>query len=224
MSAKNRKLELPKPLTLKQSDLIKAILDKEMVITVGPAGTGKSFIPAAMAAWFYSHQKVDKIILTRPTVPVGKGIGFFPGTLEEKLEPWTLPFIMVLEEHLSKGEVDCMFKNGKIEVVPFETIRGHTFNDAFVVLDEAQNTTVPEFKAFVTRIGQRTKTVINGDILQSDLKGNDISGLEFGLNLLKQVKNIELQAKVGLVSFDYNDIVRSDLCKAWVKAFPHGYQ
>ena len=218
MSKKNPKVQLPEALTQKQGNLITSILEKEMVITYGPAGTGKSFIPAAMAAYLYSRGSIKTIVLTRPVVPVGgKGIGFFPGDLEEKMEPWVRPFVSVLEEYLSIGEVECMIKNGKLQVIPFDVIRGHTFDESFVVLDEAQNTTITDIKAFVTRIGQDSKTVINGDLKQSDLR-QDCSGLEFALNIVKRSEN--LQKMVDIVQFDAEDIVRSGLCKEWVKAFP----
>lgn len=190
-----------------------------MVVTIGPAGTGKTYIPAAMAAYFYHIGKVDKIVLTRPTVPVDTSIGYFPGDLLEKMQPWTAPFISVLEEFLSKGEVDCMVKNGKLDIVPFEVIRGRTFNKSFVILDEAQNTTVGEMKAFLTRTGQESRTVINGDLRQSDLKGHKQNGLDFALNILSDANHGELCDSVGIVEFDSKDIVRSGLCRLWVEAF-----
>lgn len=189
-----------------------------MVVTVGPAGTGKTFIPAAYAAHFYSKGLINKIVLTRPNIPVGKSIGYFPGTLLEKMAPWTQPLLSVLSSYLSDGEVECMIKNGKIEIVPFEVIRGRTFDDAFVILDEAQNTTIAEVKAFVTRIGENSKVVVNGDITQSDLQKSVDCGLSYMLQILGDDRNAELNNKVGIVEFDYKDIVRSELCKLWVKA------
>lgn len=210
---------LPKPLTKRQNDLIQAICSKEMVLVTGAAGTGKSFLPAAYAAYFYHINQVDKIILTRPTVPVGKGLGFLPGDLMEKLEPWVMPFIAVMEQFLSKGEIDCMIKNGKLECVPFDVIRGRTFNDSFIVLDEGQNTTIAEMKAFVTRVGQRSKVVINGDCNQSDLKLNEKSGLAYLCYLLDDVNNEKLAEKVARVDFQIEDCVRGDLCRLWLEAF-----
>ena len=217
--SKNKPFHLPKPLNQRQADLIKSIETKDMTIVFGSAGTGKTFLPAVYAAYYYYIGRIDKIILTRPTVPVGKGLGFLPGTLEEKLAPWVAPFVQVLEQHLSPNEVECMVKNGKLQVVPFDTIRGHTFKDAFIILDEAQNTTEAEIKAFVTRIGERSKTVINGDISQTDLKNVDDSGLAYLLYLLEDIKNEELANEVGIIEFDYTDCVRSRLCKLWIKAF-----
>lgn len=216
--SKNKPKPPPKPLSEKQADLVKHLYEKEMAVTFGPAGTGKTFIPAAYAAYFYSLNKIDKIILTRPNIPVGKSIGYFPGTLLEKMAPWTQPIVNVLSTYLSKGEVECMLKNEKLQIIPFEVIRGHTFDNAFVILDEAQNTTVAEIKAFVTRIGQHSKVVINGDISQSDLKDTSDCGLAYILDLLSDDYNRELYNRVGVVEFDVEDVVRSELCKLWLKA------
>ncbi len=210
----------PKALNNNQLILIKSILSKEMTITTGPAGTGKTFLAAAYAALLYTSGEVDKIVLTRPTVPVSRTIGHLPGTLEEKLAPWTIPITEVLIDYLGKGQVECMVKNGKIEVVPFETIRGRTFNKSFIILDEAQNTTVEEVKAFVTRIGRDSKTIINGDESQSDLKQK--SGLTYLRYLLEDINNEKLSEKVGLVEFTSKDIVRSGISKLWVEAFERG--
>ena len=206
----------PKALTPNQAELIKLINSKELTITTGPAGTGKSFLSAAYAAYFYHLRKVNKIILTRPTVPVSRSIGFLPGTLEEKLQPWTLPFTKVLEEFLSRGEIECMVKNGKLDIIPFETIRGHTFDNAFVVLDEAQNATKAEMIAFMTRLGKGSTVIVNGDLKQSDLV-KEQSGLKYILDIMQ--KDEKLKEKVGTLEFTVDDIVRSDLCSLWVRAF-----
>jgi phosphate starvation-inducible PhoH-like protein len=219
MAPKKTHVTAPKPLTAKQAQLARSISEKEMTIVTGPAGTGKTFMPAALAAYYYSKGLVETIIITRPTVPCGKGLGFLPGTIDEKIEPWVAPIIQVLIDFLSKGEVECMVKNGKLKIIPFDTIRGHTFNSAFVILDEAQNTTIPEIKAFVTRTGKDSRTVINGDISQSDLKNNEKSGLAYLTYLLEDVNNENLSNKVGQVHFEIEDCVRSAICKAWIKAF-----
>lgn len=205
----------PSALTKKQADYIHAIHHKELVITLGPAGTGKSFLAAAYAAYYFHMGRVAKIVLTRPTVPTGKSVGFFPGTLEEKMQPWTAPFISVLEDFLTKAKVEIMIRSGQIEIIPFEVIRGHTFNDAFVVLDEAQNSTPTEIKAFVTRQGENCTVIINGDLKQSDL--NERSGLAYLLSLID--KNPELSDALARIEFSSDDVVRSGLCKLWVKAF-----
>lgn len=206
----------PKALSEAQQKLLTELSSKEMVVTYGSAGTGKTYIPLAYAAYLYKEKLISNIVLTRPVVGVGKSLGFFPGTIREKMLPWIQPMLNVLQESLSKGEVECMLKNEKIQIVPFEVIRGHTFQDAFVLLDEAQNTSVHEMKAFVTRTGNNSKVVINGDYTQSDVSLN--SGLEFVIDTVEDFRNKELQKRVGIVEFTSDDIVRSEMCKLWVKA------
>lgn len=209
----------PIPKNEKQDQLIRAIKEKEMIVVTGPAGTGKTFLSACYAGWFYKKGYVKKIVLSRPTVPTGKSIGYFPGSLEEKMEPWVTPFISALQDYLGKGTTDELLRKGKIEIVPFEVLRGRSFNDAFVILDEAQNCTPLEIKAFVTRHGENSTTVINGDITQSDLNGAG-NGLSLITDMIK--RNKELKSQVALVDFEIKDIVRSGLCKSWVKAFENG--
>lgn len=187
-----------------------------MIVAIGPAGTGKTYLSAMYAGYYYKLGKVDKIVLTRPTVATGKSIGFFPGTLEEKMEPWVQPFKLALEEYLGKSAVETMIKKGSFEIVPFEVIRGRTFDNAFVILDEAQNCTKSEMKAFVTRQGNGSVTIINGDISQSDLNGAG-NGLEMISEMI--MKSVDLKNKVSIIEFTYEDIVRSDLCKLWVMEF-----
>lgn len=206
----------PKALTSKQSQLIEAIHHKDMIVALGPAGTGKTYLSAMYAGYYYKLGKVKRIVLTRPTVATGKSIGFFPGTLEEKMEPWVHPFKTALEEYLGKSAVETMIKKGSFEIVPFEVIRGRTFDDAFVILDEAQNCTKLEMKAFVTRQGEGSTVVVNGDMSQSDLNGNG-NGLEMISNMIR--KSVDLKNKVSIIEFTYDDIVRSDLCKLWVREF-----
>ncbi len=199
MSRKNQ-FHQPKALTQKQLDYIKGINTKELVLAIGPAGTGKSYLAAAMAASFYHSGKVNSIVLTRPLVPASKyNLGFLPGNLEEKLAPWVLPFVKVLEQYLGKGAVECMVKNGNLEVVPFDVIRGRTWHKSFVVLDEVQNCEFSELKAFLTRIGEGSTTVLDGDRTQSDLK-NKSNGLDTFLDLLKLPRNKELLSHIGFFS------------------------
>lgn len=205
---------LPRALTKNQQLFIDAVIHKDLVIALGSAGTGKSFLSAAMAAFFYKTGKCKTIILTRPTVPTGKSIGFFPGSLDEKMEPWVSPFLSVLEQELTKGKVEIMRKAGQIQIVPFEVIRGRSWNEAFVILDEGQNCDLIELKAFVTRQGENTTAIINGDISQSDLKN---SGLGVLVSIVERDK--ELKEFTQLINFSSDDIVRSGICKAWVKAF-----
>jgi len=206
----------PSGLTPNQSLFIDAIHHKEMIIASGSAGVGKTYLSAVYAGYYHLLGKCTKIILTRPTVGTGKSIGFFPGSLSEKMEPWTQPFVSVLEEYLTKGKVEMMMKNNQIEIVPFEVIRGRSFDDSFIILDEAQNTTEMEMKAFVTRQGKNSTTIINGDLTQSDLK-TPSNGLQQLFELVKT--NPKLQENVSLIEFTIDDIVRSELCKLWVEAY-----
>jgi phosphate starvation-inducible PhoH-like protein len=203
------------PLTNKQKEYLNAIKVYEMIISVGPAGTGKTYVPSVTAANLLKDKKIKQIILTRPNVPTGRSLGFFPGTLEEKMAPWTAPIMAVFKDVLGQGMLETAVKNEKIVILPLETIRGWTFQDCFVILDEAQNTTVEEIKAFVTRQGERCTTIINGDISQTDIK--DGSGLKYLLEIVK--KSEALTKAVPIVEFTEDDIVRSGLCREFVKAF-----
>ena len=200
------------PLNDMQAMYLKALQTSDQVIVCGYSGTGKTYIAATYAANMYAMKTVDKIILTRPNVSVGKDLGYFPGTLEEKFAPWAAPVLDVLNEQLGKGVVETGVKNGNIEMAPMSTMRGRSFHDAFIILDEAQNTTVQEVKMFLTRIGKNCKVVINGDIKQSDIQSQ--SGLSKIIHLAK--KN---NMSVPIIEFGVGDIVRSDICKQWIMAF-----
>lgn len=201
-----------RPLTEKQGDYIKALTSSPQVVVMGPAGTGKTYIPGTIAADCYRTQTFNKIILTRPNVPAGRSIGFFPGTLEEKMANWVVPFTTVMKDRLGEGAYEIAVKRGDIEVVPFEVMRGRSWENTFIVLDEAQNTTLAEMKMFLTRQGEGSKTVINGDIRQSDLKED--SGLTQIIRLIKRHK-----LPVPIIEFGVDDIVRSGICKQWVETF-----
>ena len=212
---KNAELKEPAqllPQTEKQAEYIKAIQDSNQIIVLGPAGTGKTYIAATYAANLYLTKQIDKIIVTRPNVAAGKSIGYFPGTLEEKMMPWVMPVLEVLHWHLGKGAVDTGIKNGNIEIAPFETMRGRSFRDAFVILDEAQNVTPHEIKMFLTRVGENCKVILNGDVFQSDLQ--ETSGLSKAIHMVKKYL-----LPVPVIEFGMQDIVRSDLCKQWIAAF-----
>lgn len=191
---------------------LKALDTSEQVIVCGYSGTGKTFIAATCAANLYATRAIDKIILTRPNISVGKDLGYFPGTLEEKFAPWAAPVLDILNEQLGKGVVDTAIKNGNIEMAPLSTMRGRSFHDAFIILDEAQNTTVAEIKMFLTRIGKGCTVVINGDVKQSDI--NTQSGLSKIIHLVKK-HNLP----VPIIEFGVDDIVRSNICKSWIIAF-----
>tara|TARA_R110000868_G_scaffold246225_1_gene502838 strand:- start:278 stop:976 length:699 start_codon:yes stop_codon:yes gene_type:complete len=198
--------------TEKQVEYIKALSTSDQVIVLGPAGTGKTYIAATTACNLYITKQIDKIIITRPNIAAGKSIGYFPGTLEEKMLPWVLPVLEVLHKHLGRGAVDTGIKSGNIEIAPFETMRGRSFEDAFVILDEAQNVTPHEMKMFLTRIGQNCTVILNGDIMQSDL--NEASGLSKAIHIAKKH-----MIPVPVIEFGVDDIVRSELCKMWIIAF-----
>jgi phosphate starvation-inducible PhoH-like protein len=200
------------PKTERQKEYIDALKTNPQVVVTGAAGTGKTYIAATKAAILYEMGVIDKIILTRPNVPAGRSLGFFPGTLEEKIAPWIVPFVEVLEDHLGKDVVELAIKAGNIDIVPFEVMRGRTFKNAFVILDEAQNASAHELKMFLSRVGENAQVVINGDIMQSDLKAE--SGLSKLMSIIKSQK-----LPVPVIEFTLDDIVRSDICAMWIKAF-----
>lgn len=204
----------PQPLRAKtenQLRLIRAINTHDQVIAIGCAGTGKSYIPAAMAADLLSSGTIQKIIMTRPMISVGKSMGYLPGDLNEKVAPWMVPLMDPLVDRLGRGFVDYCLRTGKIEVVPFELIRGRTWKNAFVIVDEAQNCTFHQLKAVVTRIGEESKLVIDGDIAQADIPNSGLAPLL----RLAQKHNIDC----ATVEFGLEDVVRSGLVKQWLSAF-----
>ena len=201
-----------KALNPTQSDYLDALRSCPQTIVMGPAGTGKTWIAATYAADLYRNKKITKIILTRPNVPVGRSLGFFPGTLEDKFGPWAVPVVEAIKDRIGKAAYEIALKHGDIEMVPFEVMRGRSWKDAFVLLDEAQNTTPAEIKTFLTRIGEECTVVINGDVSQCDLQ--EASGLRTVLDLIKS-KNLP----VPVIEFTRDDIVRSGICAMWVRAF-----
>ena len=200
------------PKNERQREYIDALKTAPQVIVTGPAGTGKTFIAATKAAQLYESGIIQRIILTRPNVPSGRSLGFFPGTMEEKIAPWIVPFVEVLEDQLGKEETASAMKNGNIVVVPFEVMRGRTFRNAFVILDEAQNASAHELKMFLSRIGENAQAVLNGDVSQTDLREG--SGLKVIIDLIQKQK-----LPVPVIEFTLDDIVRSDICAMWIKAF-----
>jgi phosphate starvation-inducible PhoH-like protein len=174
--------------------------------------TGKTWIPVTFACNLYLGRKIDKIILTRPAVSVGKSLGALPGDMNEKYGPWLSPLLNVMEEQMGKGVVETSVKNGNIRMAPLEYMRGSSFNDAFVICDEAQNLTIEELKMLTTRIGENCTFVLSGDIRQSDIKQQ--SGLSKAIHLAKKY-----QMDIPVIEFTVDDIVRSDVCKQWIQAF-----
>ena len=195
-----------------QALYIKALEDSDQVIVFGPSGTGKTYVVSTFAANLYHLKVIDKIVITRPHIAVGKEIGFLPGTLEEKAAPWALPVLDVLEKKLGKGVVETAIKAGNIEVAPLALMRGRSFEDAFIICDESQNITFHELKMLLTRVGDGSKLVLNGDVMQSDLKEAD--GLTKVVHIVKKH-----MLPVPIVEFCVDDIVRSDMTKLWVQTF-----
>ncbi len=206
--------ELPpiSALNPKQAEYLQALRTSDQVIVLGPAGTGKTWIAATYAADLYRKRRIERIVLTRPNVPCGRSLGFFPGALEEKFAPWVVPVADAIKDRIGTAAYDIAVKRGDIEMVPFEVMRGRSWKNAFVLLDEAQNTTPAEIKTFLTRVGEDCAVVINGDVAQSDLGEN--SGLTTVLNLIRH-KGLP----VPVVEFGMDDIVRSGMCAMWVRAF-----
>jgi len=195
-----------------QEAYLDALQCSRQVVVLGPAGTGKTWMAATHAADLFRNRQIDKIILTRPNIPCGKSLGYFPGTLEAKFAPWAAPVIDAIKERIGKAAYEIALKNGDIELVPFEVMRGRSWKNAFVLLDEAQNTTAAEIKTFLTRIGEDCTVVINGDVSQCDL--DHASGLRTVIHLIKsQMLN------VPVIEFTRDDIVRSGVCAMWVRAF-----
>lgn len=194
-----------------QARYIEAINNFTQTISLGCAGTGKTYIASTMSAQLYMQGTINKIILTRPNVPSSRSLGSFPGTLEEKMAPWTTPVVEVLKNCMG-GAYENAVRKGAIIVAPFETMRGSSFSDAFVIMDEAQNTTPEEMKMFTTRIGENCRIVINGDIAQSDIR--QTSGLSTIIELAQR-----FNLPVPVIEFGIDDVVRSKECKMWIEAF-----
>ena len=198
--------------TPKQKEFLDALKVSSQVFVLGPAGTGKTYVTATYAADLYTTKQIDKIVITRPHVAVGKELGFLKGDLTEKTMPWALPVLDVLEKHLGKGTVETGIKNGNIEMAPLALMRGRSFDNAFIIVDETQNITTHELKMLLTRVGENSTIVLNGDVQQSDLKEAD--GLSKVIHLAKKH-----MLSVPVIEFGLDDIVRSDICAQWVRVF-----
>jgi phosphate starvation-inducible PhoH-like protein len=201
-----------KALNPKQESYLHALYTSPQVIVLGPAGTGKTWIAATHAADLLRNRRIDKIILTRPNVPCGRSLGYFPGSLEDKFAPWAVPVAETIKERIGDAAYEIALKRGAIEMVPFEVMRGRSWKNAFVLLDEAQNTSVAEIKTFLTRIGGDCTVVINGDVGQCDL--DQASGLRTVIHLIKSQ-----MLSIPVIEFAREDIVRSGICAMWVRAF-----
>ena len=199
------------PLNFIQGEYLEAIKSNDITFGIGSAGTGKTFIAASYAAGELFHKRIGKIILTRPNVETGRGLGFLPGTLEEKYAPYLLPFDAIFSKALGKGFYEYALKSKNIEPTPLGFLRGTTFDNCIVLVDEAQNCTREEMKMLLSRIGKNCKMIFSGDTEQSDI-GND-SGLEDAVNRLVGIDGIEV------IEFLDEDIVRSKMCKAIIMAY-----
>ncbi len=201
------------PRTKNQKKYVEAIRKYDMVFGIGPAGTGKTYLAVAMAIAALRAEKVSRIILTRPVVEAGEKLGFLPGTLYEKVDPYLRPLYDAFYEIMGAEEFHHLRDEGVIEIVPLAYMRGRTLNDAFIVLDEAQNTNPEQMKMFLTRIGFETTTVIVGDITQIDLQNKKQSGLVQIRHILKNISGIKF------VDFTGHDVVRHALVKKIIKAY-----
>lgn len=189
-----------------------ALEHSPQVIALGPSGTGKTWMPVVHACNLYLKKKINKIIITRPAVSVGKSLGSLPGDLSDKFEPWLGPILSTMKDILGSGRLDTAIRNGNIVFAPLEYMRGASYDNAYVIMDEAQNLTIEEVKMFLTRQGDNCQIVLCGDIKQSDLKVQ--SGLSKAIHIAKKY-NMD----VSVIEFTVDDIVRSPACKAWVQAF-----
>lgn len=201
------------PRTKTQAEYIATMNNKEMVFGLGPAGTGKTYLAVAKAVNLMLEGKIDKIILTRPAVEAGENLGFLPGDLKEKIDPYLRPLYDALYEMLPSDLVDKKIEIGEIEIAPLAFMRGRTLNNAMVILDEAQNTTPMQMKMFLTRLGENSRMVINGDLSQTDLPKGVPSGLADALEIIPKIDGI------GIVNFTERDVVRHGLVSRIVKAY-----
>ena len=201
-----------KALNPRQAEYIRAIYKGSQVFTLGPAGTGKTYIAASIAADMLLDGKIERIILSRPAVGVDEEHGFLPGDINKKIAPWVVPFTEVIQKRMGRDRFKHAMHQGQIEIVPIAYMRGRTFDNCLVFLDEAQNTTYSQIKMFLTRIGEEAKVIVNGDIRQTDLDGE--SGLATVLNIIDKH-----QLPVPVIEFTNDDVVRSGICKLWAEAF-----
>ena len=201
------------PKTPVQKEYIDAIRTHDMVFGIGPAGTGKTYLAMAMAVSALTQKKISKIILTRPAVEAGEALGFLPGNLSDKVDPYLRPLYDALQDMIPYDKVAEYIAHGAIEVAPLAFMRGRTLNDAFVILDEAQNTTGEQMKMFLTRIGFNSRAVITGDITQTDLPKHKISGLIEAIKILKNLPGL------NFVHFSRADVIRHQLVQSIIEAY-----
>lgn len=201
------------PKSLTQKRYLDAIDQHDIVFGIGPAGTGKTYLAMAQAVSFLLSKRVSRIILARPAVEAGEKLGFLPGDLQEKVNPYLRPLYDALYDMMDLDRVERLIERGTIEVAPIAFMRGRTLNDAFVILDEAQNTTSEQMKMFLTRLGFGSKAVVTGDVTQIDLPPGRVSGLVEAVKVIGKVEG------VAFIHFDEKDVVRHALVQQIVKAY-----
>jgi phosphate starvation-inducible PhoH-like protein len=210
ITAKGRQI---KSRSLGQKQYVKAIRCNTLTFCIGPAGTGKTYLAMAMAVVALKNKQVSRIILTRPAVEAGEKLGFLPGDLQNKVDPYLRPLYDALYDFMGQDAYQRLSENGTIEVAPLAYMRGRTLNDAFIILDEAQNCTNEQMKMFLTRFGEGSKVVVNGDITQIDLPRERASGLKKSAEILKNIPDI------AIINLTNKDVVRHSLVRSIIKAF-----
>ncbi len=199
--------------TLGQKNYVDAINKNTIVFGVGPAGTGKTYLAVALAVTAYKNKEIEKIILTRPAVEAGEKLGFLPGDLQNKVDPYLRPLYDALQEMFGLETYLKLIEKGVIEIAPLAYMRGRTLNNSFIILDEAQNTTVEQMKMFLTRMGEGSKLVINGDVTQIDLPDGKKSGLKHAVSILNDIEGLKI------INLTYKDVVRHPLVAEIIKAY-----
>ena len=197
----------------KQSDYIKALKENDIIMSLGPAGTGKSFLAVSVAVTLLMEKKIERVILSRPAVEAGEKLGFLPGDMKEKVDPYLRPLYDALYELFGADKIDKKIESGEIEIAPLAFMRGRTLKNCFAILDEAQNATTTQIKMFLTRIGENSKLVVNGDPSQIDLINKSQSGLVKSRDILKDLNEIKI------IEFDHNDVVRHPLVSKIIRAY-----
>jgi len=201
----------------RQQEYYRLVRENDIVFSIGPAGTGKTFLAVAMAVAAWRNREVTKLVLARPAVEAGESLGYLPGDLKEKIDPYLRPLYDALEEMMPADKLKSMMERGGIEVVPLAYMRGRTLNSAFVILDEAQNATALQMKMFLTRIGANSRAIITGDLTQIDLPRTVESGLKQAASILRGIDGI------GFIEFEKADVVRHRLVKEIINAYEqHG--